>query len=117
MTLPELGNWSWTQTQQVNLPTRSKPGTRARLSILPLFTSILEVLAFTDPLITSAGLTATGFVANVAVITNEPYRIRASDDLQTWVDLTNFVATTTNYLFVDPAALSQPRGFYRAVSP
>ena len=51
MTLPELGNWAWTQTQQVNLPTRSKPGTRARLSIVPLFTSILGVLAFTDPLI------------------------------------------------------------------
>ena len=74
MTLPELGNWAWTQTQQVNLPTRSKPGTRARLSIVPLFTSILGVLAFTDPLITSVGLTATGFVANVAVIVGEPYR-------------------------------------------
>ena len=39
-----------------------------------LNTSILGVLAFTDPLITSAGLTATGFVANVAVIVGEPYR-------------------------------------------
>jgi hypothetical protein len=117
MTLPELGNWSWTQTQQVNLPTRSKPGTRARLSIVPLFTSILGVLAFTDPLITSAGLTATGFVANVAVITHEPYRIRASTDLQNWEDQTNFVAVSSNYLFIDPAALTLPMRYYCAVSP
>ena len=82
-----------------------------------LNTSILGVLAFTDPLITSAGLTATGFVANVAVIVGEPYRIRASTNLQDWADLTDFVAASANCLLVDPAALSQPRGFYRAVSP
>ncbi len=72
---------------------------------------------FADPLITSADITPTGFVANVAVIAGEPYRIRASGDLQAWVDVTNFIAATTNYLFVDPAALTQPRRYYRAVSP
>jgi hypothetical protein len=72
---------------------------------------------FTDPLITSAVLTPAGFVASVAVITGEPYRIRGSTNLQDWTDLTNFIAMTTNYLFVDPAATTQPRRFYRAVSP
>ena len=69
---------------------------------------------FTEPLITSAAMTSTGFAANVAVIVGEPYRLRASSDLQSWADLTNFVATTTNYLFVDPAASTEPRRFYRA---
>ena len=101
----------------MNLPTRSKPGTRARLSIVPLFTSILVVLAFTVPLITSAGLTTTGFVANVAVIFGEPYRIRASTNLQDWEELTNFVAASANYLFLDAATLAQPLRYYRAVSP
>jgi hypothetical protein len=81
------------------------------------FLSTRSFVVFTDPLITSAGMTPTGFVANVAVIAGEPYRIRASGDLQAWVDVTNFIAATTNYLFVDPAALTQPRRYYRAVSP
>ena len=54
---------------------------------------------------------------NVTVIANEPYRIRASTNLQDWADLTDFVAGSTNCVLVDSAALSQPRGFYRAVSP
>jgi hypothetical protein len=72
---------------------------------------------FTDPLITSARMTPTGFVANVAVIPGEPYRIRASADLQSWEDVTNFIASGTNYLFCNPAALTQPGRYYRAVSP
>jgi hypothetical protein len=72
---------------------------------------------FADPLITSAGMTPTGFVANVVVIPGEPYRIRASADLQSWEDVTNFIATSTNWLFRDPAALTQHRRYYRAVSP
>jgi len=79
--------------------------------------SARSFVAFTDPLITSAGMTPTGFVANVAVIAGEPYRIRASADFQNWEDLTNFVATSTTFPFCDPAALTQPRRYYRAVSP
>ncbi len=70
-----------------------------------------------EPLFTAVGLTATGFAAQISLTPGEPYRVRASSDLQSWVDLTNFVATTPNYLFVDPAATGQPRRFYRAVSP
>lgn len=72
---------------------------------------------FTDPLITSASLTPAGFVANIAVIAGEPYRIQSSADLQYWEDRTNFVAASANYLFLDAAALTQPLRYYRAVSP
>jgi hypothetical protein len=72
---------------------------------------------FSQPIITYANLTQTGFVGQVSVIFDEPYRIRASADFQNWVDLTNFVATSTTFPFCDPAALTQPRRYYRAVSP
>ena len=70
-----------------------------------------------EPIFTSASLTTTGFAANVLVIVGEPYRISASTNLQNWADVTNFVAASTNHLFVDPAAVDLPRRFYRAVSP
>jgi hypothetical protein len=72
---------------------------------------------FSDPVFTSATLTATGFVANVSVIVGEPYRLRASTDFQNWADLTNFVAAATSHLLLDPGATSQPRRFYRVESP
>ncbi len=72
---------------------------------------------WTDPVFTAASMTTTGFAANVLVIVGEPYRIGASTNLQDWEEVTNFVAASTNRLFLDPAALNQPRRFYRAVSP
>jgi hypothetical protein len=53
----------------------------------------------------------------VTLTPGEPYRLRASSDLQTWVDLTNFVAVTTNVLLVDPEATTQAIRFYRVESP
>jgi len=72
---------------------------------------------FTDPVFTSATLTATGFLANVSVIVGEPYGLRASTNLQSWWDLTNFIAAAPNQLLVDPSATNQPRRFYRLESP
>ena len=72
---------------------------------------------WTEPVFTAASMTTTGFAANVLVIVGEPYRIRASTNLQDWEEVTNFVAASTSRLFLDPAALNQPRRFYRAVSP
>jgi len=72
---------------------------------------------FAQPVITYATMTSTGFLGQVSVIAGEPYRLRASSDLQAWSDVTNFVATGSSYKFVDPEALVQPRRFYRAVSP
>jgi len=69
-----------------------------------------------QPVWTPVGLTSTGYVANISVTVGEPYRLRASSDLQAWEDLTNFVAASANYLFVDPGATTQPRRFYRALS-
>jgi hypothetical protein len=76
-----------------------------------------SVAPLVPPVLTPVGLTAAGFVAQVSLTPGEPYRIRASTDVQTWVDITNFVAATTNYYLLDPAATAQPRRFYQAVSP
>jgi hypothetical protein len=103
--------------QQVSTTINSSPRDEVKVDkVYPLLAAD-SFVPFTDPLITSAGLTTTGFVANVAVIVGEPYRIRASGDLQTWADVTNFVAASTNYLLVDPAAANQQQQYYRAVSP
>lgn len=65
-------------------------------------------------------LTSTGFVAQVSLNLGQNYRVQAATNLTvptTWVDLTNFTATATNFLFVDPAATNFTRRFYRVVSP
>jgi hypothetical protein len=72
---------------------------------------------FAQPVISYGAMTSTGFLGQVSVIAGEPYRIRASTDLQAWSDATNFVATVSSYEFVDHEALVQPRRFYQAVSP
>jgi len=72
---------------------------------------------WSNPVFTSPSLTPTGFVANVAVVPGEPYRLRASTNLQTWVDVTNFVAAGPSYIVLDPGATNQPLRFYRVESP
>lgn len=79
--------------------------------------SAASLTPWADPVLTDAFLTPTGMAVNVAVVPGEPYRLRASTNLQQWDDLASFVATATNQLVVDPAALALPRRFYRAVSP
>lgn len=65
--------------------------------------------------------TSTGFVATASLTTGESFRIQATTNLAllpiSWVDLTSFVASATNYLFVDRAATNRPMRFYRVVSP
>jgi hypothetical protein len=34
-----------------------------------------------------------------------------------WIDLTNFVASATNFIFLDQTATNYPARFYRVVSP
>ena len=72
---------------------------------------------FAPPVIMSASLTATGLLGQVSVQAGEPYRVRASLDLQNWQDLVSFTATNSSAWFLDPAAPNQPRRFYRAESP
>lgn len=79
--------------------------------------SAASLTPWADPVFTAALLTPTGMAVNVAVVPGEPYRLQVSTNLQQWDDLASFVATATNQLVVDPAALALPRRFYRAVSP
>ncbi len=62
-------------------------------------------------------LTKTGFVATAALAIGQSYHIQATTNFQVWVDLTNFTASATNFLFLDPAATNHPYGFYRIKSP
>ncbi|MBC8097187.1 MAG: right-handed parallel beta-helix repeat-containing protein [Akkermansiaceae bacterium] len=66
-------------------------------------------------------LTATGFIARISLTIGQSYRIQATTNLAgnpaPWMDLTNFVATTTNFNFLDRTSTNFPRRFYRAVSP
>lgn len=66
-------------------------------------------------------LTGTGFVASISLAIGLNYRIQATTNLGTnpipWMDLTNFVAGTTNYFFLDRGATNHPMRFYRVVSP
>ena len=66
-------------------------------------------------------MTSTGFVAKISLTIGQNYRVQATTNLAgnpvPWVDLTNFPASATNYIFLDRSATNLPRRFYRAVSP
>ncbi|MEK7676816.1 MAG: Ig-like domain-containing protein [Verrucomicrobiota bacterium] len=47
----------------------------------------------------------------------ESYSVQASTNLTSWQTLTNIINTNANSLFLDTAATSFPRRFYRAVMP
>ena len=76
--------------------------------VLPLFTG-------------TPTLTTTGFLAQIALTIGQNYHVQATTNLGAlpvaWADLTNFVASVTNYTFVDRAATNFPRRFYRVISP
>ncbi|HWD94660.1 MAG TPA: M12 family metallopeptidase [Verrucomicrobiae bacterium] len=60
------------------------------------------------------------FGFNVVVQPNASYRIQATTNLaasNSWIDLTNFTATTSPASFADPDASNFVRRFYRVVSP
>ena len=67
---------------------------------------------FVGPFISSSA----GFVFNLALVTNQNYRIQASTNLTAWVDLTNILATSPTIQSVDPAAANFSRRFYRVIS-
>lgn len=72
--------------------------------------------AATAPALTSPGHShQSGFSASVNVTPNRSYRVQGSDDLISWIALTNFVSMGFTALFTDPAPL--PFRFYRATSP
>ena len=88
-------------------------GDTSEFSLAILATNVPTPPMFVGPFT----LTSTGFSFNVALVTNQNYRIQASTNLTTWIDLTNFLATSPTMHFVDPLATNFSRRFYRAVSP
>ena len=66
-------------------------------------------------------LTVAGFTAKLSLAIGQTYRVQAATNLGAhpiaWLDLTNFTASATNYLFLDPAATNYPARYYRVVSP
>ena len=73
--------------------------------------------AFTTPIT----MTSTGFTAKLSLAIGQNYRVQATTNLGAipiaWLDLTNFTAGATNFIFLDRSATNFPRRFYRAVSP
>jgi hypothetical protein len=73
--------------------------------------------SFTGP----ATLTSTGFAANILLTTGQSYHVQSSTNLGAnpipWVNLTNFVAGATNFMFLDRSATNYRSRFYRVVSP
>jgi hypothetical protein len=69
----------------------------------------------------SLALTGSGFSVQLCLTAGQPYRVQASTNLaegaSAWLDLTNFIAATTNVLFQDAAATHYRARFYRIVSP
>jgi len=64
---------------------------------------------------------ANGLAVVLNLATNYTYRIQAATNLAAnpiaWVDLTNFTAITSIFIFSDHSATNTPQRFYRAVSP
>ena len=84
-----------------------------------------DVLATNGPappaFIAPFSLTSTGFTAKLSLTVGQSYRVQATTNLAAnpgaWIDLTNFVASATNFVFLDRSATNLPLRFYRAVSP
>jgi hypothetical protein len=65
-------------------------------------------------------LTSTGFSAQISLTVSQNYSIQTTTNLansSSWVDLTNFTATNTLFLFTDRTATNFRARFYRVVSP
>jgi hypothetical protein len=82
----------------------------AELQIVPPVTQQPKLNAPAAP-------TTTGFNQSIQVESGRLYMIQASDDLQTWIEVTNFVSASTTASFVDSGATNYQRRFYRVVSP
>jgi hypothetical protein len=87
------------------------------------FSPALQALVAPAPTVFSGpfSLTSTGFLAQVALTPGQSYRIQMATNLTSgqieWMDLTNFNATQTPFIFLDPFATNYPSRFYRVVSP
>lgn len=65
-------------------------------------------------------LTSTGFVANLLLTVGESYHVQSTTNLTSstaWMNLTNFIPSTTNFPFLDRSATNSRARFYRIVAP
>ncbi|HLX71638.1 MAG TPA: M12 family metallopeptidase [Verrucomicrobiae bacterium] len=65
-------------------------------------------------------LTTTGFVASLLLTAGESYHVQSTTNLansNAWINLTNFIPLTTNFLFLDRSATNSRARFYRVVAP
>jgi parallel beta-helix repeat protein len=84
-----------------------------------------DVLATNGPapptFVAPISLTSTGFTTKISLTIGQNYRVQAATNLAAnpiaWTDLTNFIASATNLIFLDRNATNFPRRFYRIVSP
>lgn len=68
----------------------------------------------------SPTMTTTGFVARVSLKVGQTYRVQGTTNLAapaSWIDLTNFTASVTNWIFLDRSATGFARRFYRVATP
>lgn len=79
---------------------------------------VVDLIATTPPAFGAQSWNSTsGFSATLQVEPQTRYRIQWSSNLTTWFDLNTIVPTSTSFQVSDPAAKTQPKLFYRAVSP
>jgi hypothetical protein len=82
---------------------------------------VLAVNASAPPqFIGSFSLTSAGFNAQISLTVGQNYHIQATTNLAnagSWVDLTNFTATSTPFPFTDRSTTNYRVRFYRVVSP
>jgi len=97
--------------------TDTTTGDTSEFSLAVLATNAPAPPQFDPPLT----LTGTGFVATAALTIGQSYRIQATTNLGLtpipWIDLTNFVADTADFRFLDRGATNHLMRFYRVVSP
>jgi len=81
-------------------------------------TLVVDLIATTPPAFASPSWdAATGFSATLQVEPQTRYRIQWTSAFTNWFDLDTIVPTGTSVQVNDPTAKTEPRLFYRAVSP
>lgn len=93
-------------------------GDSSEFSLDVVATNGLAPASFAAPLGYSA---VAGFSGHITLVNGQSYHIQESTNLGAhpvaWANLTNFIATTTNYDFQDRSATNGRARYYRVISP
>lgn len=91
-------------------------GNTSEFSLALLATNAPILPAFVSP----PSMTSTGFLIRLSLTAGQNYRVQATTNLAAsagWIDLTNFTANVTNWIFLDRSATGFTRRFYRIATP